>query len=886
MNKLKLLDLWLVYSIVLSIPIIFLGFFSFAVFPAADDVNDMARLNYYIAGNIFDVFMVAIRSAFSGRSNGTFSHYILRGLGPGYISLTLNRIIIFIFYWLYISAVYLFIRALSKYFLGLDKNKILAVAVTVVFLSLNHMLFPAQSLFWYSGVVNYMFILSCYLFLICNCMDLFFKIKINKINLIIRHIISFVIIFIIAGSQTAGGILLLGTLFFMCLFYTLYAMRNKFELNKLFMYAYFLFAAFFLLLNIRGSIGRREMFDTAMSPPNAVIHAGLNAASDLFWWHHGITILLLIIFLPTLITAVRKFRKIEFNHPLVVTVVLVALFVAMYVPAFFGMGSRGPERLIDFYRNISYLFVFIWFAYIVGFLTMRKLIPDFIEKSKYIISACAILLFLVFGTGHLMDVAYGNFYLAARQFNNGQISQYRWVMNSRELIFNNDAADIIELAPFPHEQLIVFDADVMDLTADAGHWRSIARARLHDLEWVRTAEDLGNRIFRVIAAPLTNALNAAESDLTSRYITTAFFVRDYLVDVVGYLPIASENVPTPHANVYLVLISQESNERLFYPVFPLARDIANAYEREVIRNTQFTTSLYFRGFADGLYTLGIVLPTWYGLQIIPQGELVKHGARIVWHPFPTSGEARVPVLMYHHIDAHIANDWVVSAESFALHMRTLRNFGFNPVTSRDMADFVEHGVPLPPRPIMITFDDGYLSMYEHALPILMRYGMTATNFVIGHTVGTDTYKDTGHPTIPKFDFDHMRAMAGVVDIQSHSYDMHQTPFLEEGRARQFMLRWDDESTEDFRTVLTHDVQTFNEMIRSQLDEDVIAIGFPHGRYDDLTHQILRELGIRVTFGTRHGINTLVQGNADSLFGLYRINITDDMDADRLLDLLR
>jgi len=252
---------------------------------------------------------------------------------------------------------------------------------------------------------------------------------------------------------------------------------------------------------------------------------------------------------------------------------------------------------------------------------------------------------------------------------------------------------------------------------------------------------------------------------------------------------------------------------------------------------------------------------------------------------PHINTANVPILMYHHFSEDVTNDWTVSPEAFAAQMGVLYDNGFNTITLCQLVDFVDRGIPLPERPVVITIDDGYLSVYEYAFPILSRYGMTATSFVIGMAVGTDTYKDTGYPTTPKFSFQQAQTMAGVISIQSHTYDMHQWAPFEEGRARENILRWGDESEAEYIEILRADHLSIAQGIYTELGEEVFAIAFPFGIYDSLSHVVLQQLGVRVTLGTSHGTNTVIMGMPQSLLAMNRFNITDSMGADELLSLL-
>ncbi|MCL2357922.1 MAG: polysaccharide deacetylase family protein [Defluviitaleaceae bacterium] len=245
----------------------------------------------------------------------------------------------------------------------------------------------------------------------------------------------------------------------------------------------------------------------------------------------------------------------------------------------------------------------------------------------------------------------------------------------------------------------------------------------------------------------------------------------------------------------------------------------------------------------------------------------------------------VPVLMYHDIRDDVSNVWQVTPEMFAVQMRALRDNGFNTVSSRCLVNFVFYGTPLPENPIFITFDDGYLSVYEYAFPVLEQYGHTATVFIIGHATGTFYYKDTPHRVTPKFCFDQARRMAHVVDIQSHTYDMHQWAPFEIGRARENILRWYDECEEEYARVLRNDHDRINARVYGETGFEIISLAFPHGRYDAAAQEILQSVGIRLTVSSTEGGNTVVTGLPQSLLSMNRLNIDDSVTAERLIEII-
>jgi peptidoglycan/xylan/chitin deacetylase (PgdA/CDA1 family) len=156
-----------------------------------------------------------------------------------------------------------------------------------------------------------------------------------------------------------------------------------------------------------------------------------------------------------------------------------------------------------------------------------------------------------------------------------------------------------------------------------------------------------------------------------------------------------------------------------------------------------------------------------------------HAAKIFSDGFRPQNEKSysidVPILMYHHISKDVKDkDTTVTPQHFRSQLTALKESGYNTILCKDLIAYVNQGIELPENPVLITFDDGYTSVYQYAYPILKELGMKATTSIIGISVGKNKYKDTDIEIIPHFDYNKAREMylSGVMDIQSHSFNMH------------------------------------------------------------------------------------------------------------------
>ena len=127
------------------------------------------------------------------------------------------------------------------------------------------------------------------------------------------------------------------------------------------------------------------------------------------------------------------------------------------------------------------------------------------------------------------------------------------------------------------------------------------------------------------------------------------------------------------------------------------------------------------------------LPPEVDIQVLWQG-----GKPYANDPSEVIVTDNLPILMYHHIaeaGADQLKQWRVTPQAFESQLRYLRDVGYYSVSLGTWGKAIEAKKPLPGKAICITFDDGYLSFFTHAWPLLKQYGFTATVFLVADRVG-------------------------------------------------------------------------------------------------------------------------------------------------------
>ncbi len=228
---------------------------------------------------------------------------------------------------------------------------------------------------------------------------------------------------------------------------------------------------------------------------------------------------------------------------------------------------------------------------------------------------------------------------------------------------------------------------------------------------------------------------------------------------------------------------------------------------------------------------------------------------------------KVPILLYHNIledgdvDGHPAH---VTLEEFIIQMQSLTDAGYTTISFQEYYSFVNDDKELPEKPIIITFDDGYLSNYEYAFPILQELGMKATIFILTGRMGA--IGGEGEVIYPHFTWEQAKEMdeSGVIDIQSHS-DLHPNLVAQNTGRIQLELR------------------RSRYLIQKELGKICDVFAYPFGMYTSDVEALAEVAGYKITVAVGDkGTNT----KEDGLKELKRLTVFGGNDGDELLQMIQ
>jgi peptidoglycan/xylan/chitin deacetylase (PgdA/CDA1 family) len=209
----------------------------------------------------------------------------------------------------------------------------------------------------------------------------------------------------------------------------------------------------------------------------------------------------------------------------------------------------------------------------------------------------------------------------------------------------------------------------------------------------------------------------------------------------------------------------------------------------------------------------------------------------------------------------------------------LRDNGYTAVTVSDLLGYVNDGTPLPEKPVMITFDDGYYNNYLYAFPLLKKYNMKAIISIIGRYTDQYSLEATEDPLYSHITWQEAREMAdsGFVELQNHSYNLHTI-----NKERTASMRVSGESVEHYEKVLVSDAVRLQSLMQSYTGQLPTAYTYPFGLVSQESVGILSEAGFQASMSCYMGVNRITR-DPQCLFLMKRLLRPHGKSAETLLN---
>ncbi len=217
-------------------------------------------------------------------------------------------------------------------------------------------------------------------------------------------------------------------------------------------------------------------------------------------------------------------------------------------------------------------------------------------------------------------------------------------------------------------------------------------------------------------------------------------------------------------------------------------------------------------------------------------------------------------LCYHAVPLEPApgDSYSISQKRFVEQMEYLRTHGYNPVSFSDIVQAREGKKPLPDKPVLLTFDDGYISYYNFVVPVLEELGYPSVLAVVGNFVGYEP-KDMPEPIMT---WDQIREVRSrkLVEVVSHTYDFHKavqyTPQGNVGPAVN-ILAYDPEKKSyetagEYTKRMGKDFLTQKNVFKKELGVAPEVVVWPFGKYNHVSLDVAEKNGIPFTFTLEEG----------------------------------
>ncbi|MBS0909962.1 poly-beta-1,6-N-acetyl-D-glucosamine N-deacetylase PgaB [Tatumella sp. JGM118] len=242
-------------------------------------------------------------------------------------------------------------------------------------------------------------------------------------------------------------------------------------------------------------------------------------------------------------------------------------------------------------------------------------------------------------------------------------------------------------------------------------------------------------------------------------------------------------------------------------------------------------------------------------------------------------------IAYHDVEDGGADQRYLAVRTSALieQMNWLRDNGYHPVSIRQILDAHDNKRPLPPKAVLLSFDDGYRSFYDRVWPLLKAWNWPALWAPVGSWISTPADKaiDFGGLKTPREKFATWQMVkevsdSGLVDIGSHTWDAHfgltanpegsLEPAMTTRRYHPQTKTYETEA--QFQQRISLDIDKVTRKIRQVTGKTPEVLVWPYGAESGMSFRLAQQQGYKMAFTLSEGL-----GNAARLNSIPRVLIS-------------
>lgn len=227
------------------------------------------------------------------------------------------------------------------------------------------------------------------------------------------------------------------------------------------------------------------------------------------------------------------------------------------------------------------------------------------------------------------------------------------------------------------------------------------------------------------------------------------------------------------------------------------------------------------------------------------------------------------IVMYHNVlkDTSKCGKYTITPNLFEQDVQYLIKQGYTFVGCNDIIDSVHNGYPIPEKPVIITFDDGYYNNYTYIYPILQKYQIKAVISPIAIETEKFSLSPDPNPAYSTITWDNIKEMcdSGYVEVQNHSYNMHRISKDSRGCAA-----LPGESRQKYMDRLCNDLAKAHNLIVANTGYTPQCMVYPFGMVSRGATEAVQKLGYKMSLSCTEGIS-YITNDKNCLFMLKRNN---------------